>query len=45
MQVEISKTVEARDGTLVQSQGERRIADLGRAGSGQTARIENTLPS
>lgn len=26
-QVEINKTIEARDGTLVQSQGERRIAD------------------
>ncbi len=26
-QVEINKTVEARDGTLVQSQGERRIAE------------------
>jgi hypothetical protein len=27
MQVEINKTVEARDGTMVQSDGERRIAD------------------
>ena len=27
MQVEINKTVEARDGTMVQSEGERRIAD------------------
>jgi hypothetical protein len=27
MQVEINKTIEARDGTVVQSEGERRIAD------------------
>ncbi len=27
MQVEINKTIEARDGTLVQSEGERRIAE------------------
>ncbi len=27
MQVEINKTIEARDGTVVQSQGERRIAE------------------
>jgi hypothetical protein len=27
MQVEINKTIEARDGTIVQSDGERRIAD------------------
>jgi hypothetical protein len=40
MQVEIQKTVEARDGTVVQSQGEKRIAEW-LAAHGLTYRYDN----